>query len=353
VSISIVQQPDAYSFSATLKDTVLQATANVSVTLTDKATAAVILSETYTPDASGNVVIRALHKVLQGVIDPVSLIGNYTLSATCGADVVTFGFAVQYVTVEIDADYNTFINTRFLTLLQGAKATAVGRKEYLSLKVNTPTDVVATVTYSQAGEVTVNDITGVSVSAADGVVTVDVSPSRFVMPGYTLEKYVVTAGVRTQIFWVDNLSPAGASSFVFINSFGVKETFTCMGLLERENKYDDSLYGMFSNSYRKFFTNLVKQFTSNTGFLSQAVADWMEDLFLSKSIFLYDNAGAGKEVTILEPSVQRTSDPTELPALSFTWRYAQENQQLYIYTTVSTPGTKSRIFDKTFDKSFN
>ena len=86
MAISILQQPDAYSFCATLKDTVIAATANVAVTLTDRDTAAVILSETYTPDASGNIVIRALYKVLQGVIDKVSLIGNYTLSASCSAD---------------------------------------------------------------------------------------------------------------------------------------------------------------------------------------------------------------------------------------------------------------------------
>lgn len=354
MAISIVQQPVSYSFSSTLADTVLTTTADVSVTLTDKTTGTIILAETYVPDLDNYVYIRDLGKVIEGVIDMTALVGTYNLAITDNAgSSFNFDFTVQYGTIEVNVGANIFIAHCFLTSLQGAKTTSLDRKEYLSLKVNTATDITTTATYSQNGVITTTTIIGKTINISDGIVTVDVSPSCFANSYQTLEQYTVTAGARSQTFIVDNISCAGTPSFVFINCFGVKETLTCMGLLDQENKYDGSQFCTNEGQYIKYYTLLVKTFTSNIGIQSQAEAAWVEDIFMSKSVYLYDSSGVGKQITVIDPTVKRSSIATELPSISFTWRYAQENNNILKYKSAASSTLGNRIFDDTFDSTFN
>jgi hypothetical protein len=349
MSLSIVQQPDAISFSSALKDVILSTAASVNISLSDKSTSAIIIAETYMPDMDNLVYIRNLGKVLEAIIDKVTLVGAYTMTITeTDNTVTTFDFDVQYGTTEI-ADYSTFIEVSYLTLLQGAKKTSIDRNEYISLKVSSDTPVQIALRYSSLtdGSLSNNLINLITVHESDGIVTLDVSPAQWAVDGKQIEQYAVISGSRVQSFIVDNISLPGAVSFVFINSFGVKEIFTCMGLSERENKYDGSLYGSNDGTYRKFYTKLVKQFTGNSGIMSQDEAEWIEDMFMSDSIYLYDSTGVGKEIAVIDPSVKRTSDPTELVSVSFTYRYVQENHNIY----VAKPS--NRLFDSTYDYTYD
>jgi hypothetical protein len=133
--------------------------------------------------------------------------------------------------------------------------------------------------------------------------------------------------------------------FIFLNSFGVKETFVPSGLINRENKYENS-FGVFAGKYRKYFVELNKLYTANSGIIDDNHANLLEDLFLSKDVFLISSAGIEKEVTIEEPKANRSSAIDELPAYEFKYRLSKINHHEFVTG-------RSRIFDDTFDYTFN
>jgi hypothetical protein len=118
-----------------------------------------------------------------------------------------------------------------------------------------------------------------------------------------------------------------------------------MGLLNRENKYEP-LFGVFAGNYRRYNVDMVKEYTSNTGVLSESMASMVEDLFMSRDVRLL-SFGEEKEATILEATLKRSSAREELPSFEFKFRLAGQNQHDF-----KAP-SRDRIFDDTFDYTFN
>jgi hypothetical protein len=337
--ITVIQQPPAYYFTSGIGDVILQSPAPVTFTL--KIAGVTVLQEIYAPDASNRIYIRSLDKVINRYLK-TALIAAVQFIMTESAQTITIDTTAQYCTANVDVSADQFRPNYYLTMLQDRKITSPKQKEYLSLVVTEATTVTAKAKYLNG---TVSEKTLANLTQVNIALTVDVSPSKFSNP-QNIAYYVVLAGGRYMEYFLRPELPADATQFIFLNAFGVKETFIPLGLVNRENKYEN-LFGFFTGKHRKYSVDLIKEYTANTGIMDENMAAWIEDMFVSRDVFLLTSAGIEKEVSITEATVKRSSAMEELPAFEFKYRLSQVNQ--HDFRALS----RVRIFDDTFDYTYN
>jgi hypothetical protein len=333
--MEILQQPDSLCFSSALKDIIVQVDENIDVSFCIQGQEP-FLTETYSPDAEGKICIRELGRLFAPYISKVNLretfiiqIASYTITTT-----------VLYGLCEINAGAADFLASSFLTLLPFEKITLPEQKEYLSLVVTEATE--ATIyARRRSGE---TESKTLNINMLNQAVTLDVSPSIFADPE-TIIYYTVTAGDRAFTYYLRRPSAQNPPQFLFLNSFGVKETFIPSGLLLRENKYENKT-GIFNGRFLKYNIDLVKEYSADTGILNESTADWVEEIFSSRDVYILSPDGEKKEITITEATVKRSSARDALPAYEFKYRPSKANHQEYT-------ADRNRIFDDTHNFTFN
>lgn len=152
-------------------------------------------------------------------------------------------------------------------------------------------------------------------------------------------------------FDIDNKTrPSLATHFVFLNLFGVPESFTFRGK-DTEEQELESDFGYANNEYIQLNAQLVESHKANTGWLRPAEKDVVYGLMGSHYLMVYaDGTLRRATITEVDSSISR---PTNEPAnVSITWRYADRR---HMQLPVVTPDTgKGAIFAKPpFDKTFD
>lgn len=254
--------------------------------------------------------------------------------------------SIVYCTAEVSEDATTFCNHHFLTRLQGAKITALGRLEYLHYD---STDVASVTAYYNDGT---TSTFSPPLVGGNGTTysTIDVSPSKFINNTKTLYRYIVAAGSRNQTFDIDFNQPDAAPILLFTNCFGCQELVYCTGLhqVKPEFKYQ-SVY--IKGLLRNYDFEETRPFSADTGVLTFPMADWISDLFRSDEIYIVNFINGipatGRMVIILDPKSDLTNAEDELPRFTFTYRYSRRNHNII---DLSRAG---RVFDNTFDFTFN
>ena len=88
-----------------------------------------------------------------------------------------------------------------------------------------------------------------------------------------------------------------------------------------------------------------------TGVLTPDMANWVDDLFRSQEIYVVNFVNGvpqiGKEVVITDSKSVISNDDDYLPSFTFSYQYAQRVHN------VLQPNRSGRIFDNTFDNTFN
>lgn len=248
---------------------------------------------------------------------------------------------VYYSTVDIvGVDCSTFLNTHFLTLLEGHKTTYMGRLEYLHYMGKDS----ATVTAHYADKST-KPFTAPAVGGNDIYTTIDVSPSRFETEGTDLLYYVVEAGSRSMTLIIDSEERDVAPTLLFTNSFGCQELIYCTGKHEVDPQYTrDAAYMGGSITEQRTFN-------ADTGYLGTDMANWADDLFRSDEVYLVNFIGGvakvGKRVTLSDSKSKRDNLRDSVPRFTFSYTYAQRQHNVLDLQRAG------RIFDNTFDNTFN
>lgn len=269
--------------------------------------------------------------------DSITATQNITASVIyCTADFVNGADAVT-------AD--DFCTSHYLSILMGAKTTAAGRLEFLHyLGTDAAT---ATATYSDGTTAT---FTPPAVKGNDVYTTIDVSPNRFATDGKTLVSYVVTAGARSQQFVMDLEKPDCAPVLLFVNSFGVEELLYCTGKHKVAPSYTRSsaYIGRYKRNYK---IDESRKFSADTGYLTVAEQNWADELFRSDYVrvvnFKNGQPIVGKEVTISDSKSEVDNLDDSISRFTFDYEYSQKNHN------VVELGRAGRIFDNTFDYTFN
>lgn len=264
--------------------------------------------------------------------------GRSTTPTTLTADIL-FSLA------DVSTTCADFIEQHFLTLLMSRHTTSLGRLEYLHY-IGTD-EAVVTALYSDLSE---QSFKLTPVGGNSKYTTIDVSPVQFRADDKELIQYTVTAGSRSMIYEVDPDQPDCAPILIFVNSFGVEELLYCTGKHQQNPEYKrDTAYIRGKN--KNYRITETRKMEADTGIMTFEEAEWAEDLFRSQYVrivnFYKSNPNMGKEVIITDAKATRDNQDDTLPRFTFSYQYAQRNHN------VLDIGREGRIFDNTFDNTFN
>ena len=343
--IVILQGIPDYVFSSALSEfyfTTDAASATFRLTMGSE----VILEENYVPDGNGQIVVYDLQRLIEPYLRTnLKETLSYSITDAFG-NTQSGSFVAQYCAADVSMPASQFVEKYFLSTLMGEKTTSMGRKEIVHLVTGTAVDVVAYATYwSESDGVSSSETTVASVTELNKVVTVNVSPELLESTDKMLVSYVVMAGTRKMIFKVDNDCPDVAPSLVFTNSFGCQETFYCTGTQELDPQFTRSA-SLIGGKYRNYLIEENRVFSANTGVMPPEMAQWADELFRSREIYLMVDNIPEKEVTITESDSKRSNDYDAMPYFTFKYRYAQRNHNIIHFPRAG------RVFDYTFDNTF-
>lgn len=251
----------------------------------------------------------------------------------------------DFINGTVNVSAAEFCDTHFLSILMGGKTTSAGRLEFLHYLGTEEASVVAT--YSDGTTAT---FTPPAVKGNGIYTTIDVSPGRFVTAGKTLVSFTVTAGRRTQRFDMDLDCPDCAPVLLFDNSFGVEELIYCTGKHKVAPTYTRCT-AYIDRMKRNYKIEESRKFSADTGYLTVAEQNWADELFRSDYVrvvnFKNGEPILGKEVTITDSKSEVDNLDDSMARFTFSYEYSQKNHN------VVELGRAGRIFDNTFDYTFN
>lgn len=300
--------------------------------------------------AERSLVVDVAVSITEYTVTPGGSIEVYGISvplpdSITATDTKSLSFQVAFCRVDVGTSASDFTSKHFLSILLGTKLTAEGRLEYLHyLGSDTP---VCTAMYADGSRAT---FTPQQVGGNSRYTTLDVSPDRFQTAGKQLVSYVVEAGQRHQQYDLDPSVPDCAPILLFDNSFGVQELIYCTGTHEvaPEYKREQARIGGLLVNYNIEETRV---FHADTGYLNRAMANWADELFRSREVYLvniYDGQPTvGKQVVLSDSDSKFDNEDATMPRFTFSYQYAQRVQN------VIDLRREGRIFDNTFDFTFN
>lgn len=316
-----------------------------------------ILHETYSPDISGMVYIRDLGSLammydnvqdinLENGLDGSTVKMNISLKE--GSD--TFSSSVTIYRCDAESGDTLAITTlkRMPLSRVSKKTTGIGRTEFISFYGSG--DILADVVYYGSAKDELKTITIGTISSDNGqFYRYDVSPSNIATLCNIVESVIISYTIyksenESISFVVDQRPFLNSNTFIFRNIFGAQETFTCTGDSNSERKWTRS-YGNINRKQRLISRDMAKSITVNTGYINEETTGLIEDLLNSQNVCFLEE-GVLREVSIIEESFKVTSRKDDLIAVEFKYRYSSNNQMQF-------RTNKRRVFDFTFDESFN
>ena len=309
-----------------------------------------ILSERYWGNNKSRVWVRDLGKVIAADLGEIAgLAADYTLSFTDGNTSDSKSFRVLLGEAPLSSPQGgmmrsvDFVANNFLTLNSGAKIVHAWQKEILSIYATSAVNVtIETVALdgTRTGPTVLR-----AISDLNRVVEMDISPERILFSPETLHRYIIKAGPRMMVYYLNHDDRREEPEMLFRNSFGCRESFVPGGLLERLNEYEN-VTGYIRDMLFRFRTKEIKKFTCNTGVLHEKQSHWAEDFMVSNEVFLLMGPDL-IPVTITDAKVLRTNAPDEL--ISFDFNYQLSKPNIYGAGKIDI----KRIFDDTFDYTFH
>ena len=265
--------------------------------------------------------------------------------AVTDKDSKQLAFQVLYSAADVGLSASEFYSNHFLSILMGPKLTAMGRLEYLHYYGNeTP---LCTAYYADGSNKT---FTPMVTGGNSRYTQLDVSADNFATDGKVLVSYIVTAGSRSQEYEIDMKRPDCAPILLFENSFGVQEMLYCTGKHKVTPEYK-RMSARFGGLLRNYDIEETRTFQADTGVLTTPMANWADELFRSKEVFIVNIYNGiptvGKEVVITDCKSENSNEDSYLPRFTFSYQYAQR-----IHNVVDLK-REGRIFDNTFDNTFN
>ncbi len=371
----ILQKPEGYCFEKNIADLLIQKQNDeTNLTFELKLGDTLILTENYVFDVYGYVKIKNLNEIISAYLLPavssdigfkttLGLINAFSFSINSGTE---NGFTVIHTDAEMPEtlDVEDFIRNNFLTRLPLLKRTAPGRNEYLTyIHLDEYLDVLIKykINYKLAGVITSKTGTLLLVPSAQGhrhitfsaslddiIAAADIVPDAVLDYSIYLEHQDGTDDLsREFVYMVDYNVYRNTCIFEFENAFGLMETFTTTGIQSSEIKNDYNISNI-KRRFRKTSQDFLAQNTVNTGFLSAAEMDWINDLLNSYNAKV--NQGTGLEDIVLLSHDKTDTNKNELRFFKFSYMRSSGTQ---LQLQNNNTGTDSGIFDNTFDSTFN
>ena len=310
-----------------------------------------LLEETMYPSIDGSIAISDLSSLVEPYARQYLQVQVECKLTDASGPVSISPVTVLYSMADVGTSAADFTSSHFLTILDGMKLTAPGREERLYAYGAETVTVIADVQLVTGQFNTLSaELTPFEHVGGTGIYSYDVSPDNVValigLAGGRLLAYRIEAGDRCQEFRCGTDLVPPAPSLYFVNSFGCYELLHCVGTHKKDSKYDRKQTRIMGR-LRNYRITEERQFNANTGWLNEAMADWADDLFRSEHVMLWVGDGPGREVVVSDSKSEITNEDDNMPAFEFTYTYAQRIHN------VMEPTRAGRIFDNTFDHTFN
>jgi len=328
-----------------------------------------VLHEIYSPDVNGMVYIRdvgslaMMYDQIQDINLNNGLDGSFVkLDISLKEGNETFETSVNIYRCDAESGDTLAVTTLKKMPLSRVtkKITGIGRSEFVSFyapdeqtetgEPNDPEEINVDVIYYGNDKDELTTVTlDTLIPSTGNYYRYDVSPSVIADLCQIIEPKIISYTVyksenESISFVLDNRAFLNKTAFIFRNIFGAQEAFTCTGDSNTERKWTRD-YGNVNRKQMQISRNLEKTVTVNTGYINEETTGLLEDLLNSQSICLLEE-GELRDVSIVEESFKVTSRKDQLIAVEFKYQYSSNNH-LQFRTN------KRRIFDYTFDETFN
>lgn len=318
----------------------------------------ILENEIYHFDSSGLLQIRFLGDTLEKhFYDANYDIRRFSLQAMLtfksGSEEISRTSDVYFCRTYVSASQLTPAFMRSIPLSRcREKRTLPGVPEYISFVSSTGKDVKADVVYVSGDIIQTKTVNLLTFINTDVFQSIDVSLSAISKTASISEQdirfwdvYIADYEANKIRYFLDKKSSFPPTVFLFQNCFGAVESFLCRGIQKRshDTKRETALLGG-----RYFVANQTSllSFTVNTGMLTADMSESLIDLLNCRSLMVFKQDVA-IPVMISGDNVALADYRDRLPSGEFTYNYSAKNLTLYRYNE------KDRIFDFTFDQSFN
>ncbi|GAB6122287.1 hypothetical protein [Dysgonomonas termitidis] len=319
-----------------------------------------VLHETYSPDTEGKVYIRDIGALAMSY-DPVQ---DIVLEEGQDGTFIRVDFLIRELPdpdptiicsvfiYRCDAETGGTLDTHLLTDMPLSRVIEkqVQPRGWEFVSFYGPGEIIVQALYIGEDDDVQQQITIGTVPTNDGTYyRYDVSPGVIASRcGITVDRLISyevgKQGSETIRFIVNNLPVKNETAFIFRNTFGAQETFTCTGDATTEEKWTRD-FGNIGRKQRQISRDVERGITVNTGHIDRGTVALLEDLLNAQQIRLLED-GILREVTIMQETVKVTSRKDDMASIEFKYRYASNNQ-------LQARIEGGRIFDHTFDDSFN
>lgn len=229
-------------------------------------------------------------------------------------------------------EYVTFFKANGMKLMVGVAYLALGKAKFkkITLSVTSKLDCIYTRLIS---------LKSISSSAGVGV------DSILFYEAYLFKDDVMVDKIRYDII-KDKIN--SEVNFVYRNPFGGFETLAFAGYITDMPENDASI-NVFIDRQKRNNTSVKEIRKVYSGYINSEKYNAVKDMLLSSDVLVLDKESEPKAIVISESEMERTFPSNEVSGISVTYYPALNSH----YGFDRKPNVAKRIFDKTFDYTFD
>lgn len=345
--MTIIQQPDALSFSGNLKKFIFSTDVTTPFSLMMGET--IIVNGYYNPSIDGKVEIdlkeiieRQLSIILptdgDALTDQITGVTDFT--ANIGIEPYVFRVIKGGVS-DLVQSAQSFTDDHFLTWQSQEKKILVTQPEWLTLYANAQRIVKCKAYYLSGGNVA-NETATLAIVPSDHLQTIDVS-YQAICDAITATEPIVwdvwfEDGSGNRLSYVQRLQLRYAGDqenvFLWANTLGGIDSASFTGYLEDDQKLSHLVAELYSETLDEYKIDKKTEIKQSTGFLTPRESVWLRDFFLSKRRYKIELDGSIKSIVLVDSKVVSSTED-DLHNYEFTFRYTSDSNLLNLDRVVT------------------
>ena len=336
--MTIIQLPDTYNFSGTIRDIVVDATEKLDFTLSSNGVT--IVSETYYPSSDNRITIN-LRDILEDIIEPVLYevaetgIPQYTYQI--GETIGSFYCIAGGIDAEVSVE--SYLQGNFLTWQPQTRVTLYYIPHYLRY-VSVVESICKVKAFFSDGT---SKVAVLKTFSAKSINTVNVTfgtirgmfesqPTYFDVWVENLEGEMLT---WIQRYMLTDFLTGVNDYFIFANSLGGFDTIRFSGDREEINKLD-SVNAVFDNETKEYDIDRTRSWKKYTGYITdERIRMWVLDFFNSPCRYHLTDSGLLKRIYISDHKLESTTG--DAVGYEFTYVYSVQSRYINIERTSTPP----------------
>ena len=336
--MTIIQHPDTYNFSGTIRDIVVDATEKLDFTLSSNGVT--IVSETYYPSSDNRITIN-LRDILEDIIEPVLYevaetgIPQYTYQI--GETIGSFYCIAGGIDAEVSVE--SYLQGNFLTWQPQTRVTLYHIPHYLRY-VSVVESICKVKAFFSDGT---SKVAVLKTFSAKSINTVNVTfgtvrgmfesqPTYFDVWVESLEGEMLT---WIQRYMLTDFLTGVNDYFIFANSLGGFDTIRFSGDREEINKLD-SVNAVFDNETKEYDIDRTRSWKKYTGYITdERIRMWVLDFFNSPCRYHLTDSGLLKRIYISDHKLESTTG--DAVGYEFTYVYSVQSRYINIERTSTPP----------------